>query len=306
MFVARLEHMPIGELMTAQDVLGLLNDCDFLAWRDAHAVAAPVAQPELWQPIETAPKDGTPIFGWCVHAADPYFLDDGKRLTLYGSHTEGLGHVQDGPNVVVWGGAFDDSTWEAPGAKLPDWWFQHGSDFEVTANPTHWMPLPAAPADGAPVAQPVAWRCFHCDETFTDREQAALHFGRSEQEQAFCTIDPAHFRWMEAQHRRNVDDDSEALRTVRSLASEHEQLRREAEELGYARGIRDAKRHPEELGLIAAPAERGESKLLVTEADCEDQGVSDVREGCNNWPCYRTPLVKGRLGWRCPKCGGCY
>jgi hypothetical protein len=97
-----------------------------------------------WLPIATAPRDGTPIVGWCVHAADPYYLDDGKRLTIYGGHTEELGHVTDGPHVVVWGGAFD-STWEEPVARMPDWWFQYGSSFEVTANPTHWLPLPAPP-----------------------------------------------------------------------------------------------------------------------------------------------------------------
>lgn len=64
-------------------------------------------------------------------------------MTIYGGHTEGLSHVEDGPHVVMWGGAFDDSTWEAQGARMPDWWFQYGSSFEVTANPTHWMPLPA-------------------------------------------------------------------------------------------------------------------------------------------------------------------
>jgi hypothetical protein len=100
-------------------------------------------------------------------------------------------------------------------------------------------------------SQPCAptWRCFHCDETFTDREQARLHFGDSEHQQALCTIDAAHFRWMEAQHRRNVDDDSEALRTIARLAGEHETLRLRAEELGYERGLRDAKKHPAALGL---------------------------------------------------------
>jgi hypothetical protein len=96
-----------------------------------------------WQPIETAPRDGTAILGWCVHAADPYY--DGDRLTIYAAHTEGLSHAADGPVVVEWGGAFDDSTWESPGCSLPDWWFQRGSEFEVTANPTHWMPIPPPP-----------------------------------------------------------------------------------------------------------------------------------------------------------------
>lgn len=82
-----------------------------------------------------------------LYAADPYFLEESNRLTLYGAHTEGLSHVDDGPHVLVWGGAFDDSTWESPDACLPDWWFLNGSEFEVTANPTHWMPLP--PTDAA-------------------------------------------------------------------------------------------------------------------------------------------------------------
>ena len=99
---------------------------------------------------------------------------------------------------------------------------------------------------------PITWRCFHCDEAFSDREAARLHFGESEMQRPMCTIDAAHFRWMEAQHRRNVD--SEALRTIASLASAHEDIRRRAEEDGYARGLRDAKRHPGELGLMPVPA----------------------------------------------------
>lgn len=97
-----------------------------------------------WQPIETAPKD-RPIIGWCVHSADPYWLDDGKRLTPYGSHAEGLRHVDDGAHVLVWGGEYSENDWEMGiNCHVPAYWFQNGSDYEVVANPTHWMPLPTS------------------------------------------------------------------------------------------------------------------------------------------------------------------
>jgi hypothetical protein len=95
-----------------------------------------------WQPIESATKD-KPILGWCVHEADPYFRENGD-LTLYGAHVEGLSHVEDGPHVLVWGGGFDDRSYEEPnGGWLPDWWFRSDSDFEIAANPTHWKPIDA-------------------------------------------------------------------------------------------------------------------------------------------------------------------
>jgi hypothetical protein len=102
-----------------------------------------------WQPIESAPKD-RPILGWCVHDADPYFAgetSDGRSyLTTYGGHCEGMSHVEDGPHVLVWGGAYDDSTWEYPSQSgLPDWWFRHGSEFEEAANPIYWMEIPETP-----------------------------------------------------------------------------------------------------------------------------------------------------------------
>ena len=100
-----------------------------------------------WQPISTAPRD-RPILGWCEHGADPYWEEEGKRLTVYGAHAEGLSHVQDGPHVLVWGGSYDDGDWESGysgSTFVPDWWFLAGSDFEVAANPTHWCEVPPDP-----------------------------------------------------------------------------------------------------------------------------------------------------------------
>ena len=102
-----------------------------------------------WQPIATAPTD-RPVLAWCDHEADQFqagVTDDGRSvLTLYASHAEGMGYAPTGLHIVEWGGGFDDSSWEYQGAHLPDWWFVAGSDFEIAANPTHWMPLPNPPA----------------------------------------------------------------------------------------------------------------------------------------------------------------
>lgn len=93
-------------------------------------------------PMDTAPKD-KPILAWCDHAADPYFLEEGKRLTTYGAHAEGQMHAEDGFQIVVWGGEVAESDWETGHvAAIPDWWFVAGSDWEVVANPVRWWKLP--------------------------------------------------------------------------------------------------------------------------------------------------------------------
>lgn len=101
---------------------------------------------EEWLPIETAPKDGTPIVGWCVHEANSYFDTETGKLTAYGCHVEGLGRVDDGAHILVWGGGDWDVDDSGKSYDWPDWWFRSGSEFEQAANPTHWRPLPAPPA----------------------------------------------------------------------------------------------------------------------------------------------------------------
>lgn len=111
-----------------------------------------------WQPIETAPKD-RPILAYCRSGcSDPRCafsdveyegLKDGKgsySLCLFHGHAEGMSTCGEGLQIIEWGGSWDDSTWEYSGGNMPDWWFRAGSEFEESANPTHWMPLPDAPA----------------------------------------------------------------------------------------------------------------------------------------------------------------
>jgi len=94
-----------------------------------------------WRPIDSAPKD-TPILAWCEHSADPYWEEDGMTLTTYGAQCEGLTRVSDGINLVIWGGEYDEGE-----NYIPAWWFRMDSEFEIVANPTHWMPLPEKPYD---------------------------------------------------------------------------------------------------------------------------------------------------------------
>ena len=78
---------------------------------------------DVWQPIETAPKDGTEVHGWrrgWAHPAPVYFIS-----------REYLAREYDDP------------------LRMEEGWYPScGFIFdlpEVTLEPTHWMPLPEPP-----------------------------------------------------------------------------------------------------------------------------------------------------------------
>lgn len=87
-----------------------------------------------WQPIETAPKDGTTILGY----------EDGHiRLIAWGQGwKEGCVIKPSGP---CWG--------ISTGTELVDYTtWDDGAGKYLTAKPSHWMPLPDAPTQ-----EPEAW-----------------------------------------------------------------------------------------------------------------------------------------------------
>lgn len=90
------------------------------------------------------------------------------------------------------------------------------------------------------------WRCFHCDETFTTHDEAALHFGKREGNEPLCQI-KRHEKHLGVALRKTQDDlarhwreDSDVLRAMYTLEASIGLKVQQAEEEGYARGLKDA------------------------------------------------------------------
>lgn len=92
------------------------------------------------------------------------------------------------------------------------------------------------------------WRCFHCDEVSTRREDARLHFGADQGHDPICKLRmPGEYhllnilRDQEQQLERYRAEDSEVMRAMHSMYADHAGALRREEEKGYARGLRDAR-----------------------------------------------------------------
>jgi len=92
------------------------------------------ATPQGWQPIETAPKDGSAVLGFGLHSGSP---PDAQRGVKAGDHwwTIMLWDCWRHPDPAGWG---EQSLWVFAKDGKPTWSY-----------PTHWMPLPAAPRHAA-------------------------------------------------------------------------------------------------------------------------------------------------------------
>ncbi|EQB03876.1 hypothetical protein [Sphingobium sp. HDIP04] len=116
-------------------------------------------------------------------------------------------------------------------------------------------PLAVEPAGNGREA--VAWRCFHCGETFTDAHLARLHFGRDETSEAACIIKAGAegsllkaLRDAEEQAddaiQRMHDESTDAAKAFHQQRCRHNQALIAAEEAGYEKGLADG-------GALATP-----------------------------------------------------
>lgn len=113
------------------------------------------------------------------------------------------------------------------------------------------------------------WRCFHCDENFTDRRLAALHFGASEDQEPACQIKGSEGGLLEALRRAERDagdawhmihnESTDAAKAYYAQQSRHLAQLTAMEQVGYDRGLADAQAHPETLGLTRAAITRAEN-----------------------------------------------
>jgi hypothetical protein len=104
------------------------NDIDAMQAAFSAALAVDGVALQGWQPIESAPMDGTEIIGVYFRPEDGMFKE-----TIYGP----------------WTIAFERGKWRSSWdrSEVVSYMSDFGTEYkEPDIDPTHWMPLPAPPA----------------------------------------------------------------------------------------------------------------------------------------------------------------
>lgn len=90
-------------------------------------------------------------------------------------------------------------------------------------------------------AKKMSWRCFHCDEKFTDRIEAERHFGKYQDCTPACQVGVELFRKMEAELESYRTESDATSREFYGLGAKHAGELRRAEEEGYEKGLKDGR-----------------------------------------------------------------
>ena len=120
-------------------------------------------------------------------------------------------------------------------------------------------------------ARAESWRCFHCDEVFTTREEAAAHFGYSECSAPACRVNgglASAYRELEGRWSRCQNECCDHLNAYYAKRSEHNQALIREEEYGYAKGVADMRDQLADANarVDKAEAERNDYRVWLQDA----------------------------------------
>jgi hypothetical protein len=110
-------------------------------------------------------------------------------------------------------------------------------------------------------APPIPWRCFHCDEVFTDWGHARNHFGYSPDDGA-PTCRTTRGTDAEIYHLKRrlalyQEEDTDLHREIAKLQADRGPALMRAEEDGYAKGLRDGRAERASNAGTKRPASAG-------------------------------------------------
>lgn len=117
---------------------------------------------------------------------------------------------------------------------------------------------------------PKEWRCFHCDELFTDVEKAKAHFGVIEGDYPACKLNQIEGGLLELYRQAQQElemwrnEDSKSDREFYILGATHAKALIEAEQRGWRQGLMDAVIKPPEKELGRTLAEGDVEQELIT------------------------------------------
>lgn len=135
---------------------------------------------------------------------------------------------------------------------------------------------------------PLEWRCFHCGDVFTDPHAAAQHFGIDEGKTPACKIKGSEHGLIKALRDAEAEADeavqrmhsesTDAAKAYHRQRTRHAQALIAAEEVGYARGMRDARAEVAHALCEALEWFSGERRLSLQHhapmyGDDDDQSV---------------------------------
>lgn len=130
---------------------------------------------------------------------------------------------------------------------------------------------------------PIEWRCFHCGDVFTDRDEAREHFGETLDDEPICQVTAERYRAVERELQTFQNEADATSKTFYDIGHRAAIAERDAEQKGYDRGIADAKAHPYELGLVPATMRNQTSERVQELLEANNLLLERARKAEEGW-----------------------